>query len=757
MSAGRSSCCECGERLKKVLVCTVCKDEEAAAYCSKECQKKAWKQHRKTCKPPPPPPQIDFSGIAAAELVHIAHVARESAAAGGAASGDVAAAVTSSALFAGRQHKEWDPENWSLQRAVDESHARIAGFFPPIVLGDRAEAEESAWRLRLEAISAMSDVADEHNAAWEYDSVIASQGVLEAAAMEVAPWNFGHAACIFGALARACASTRKDTDAKHYLELVFDMLLVRGDSGDNGLPDFYKAVDALVHLADISVSSVAFEPEDIRYPHCLDVMRMYEVLVKMHTHLESMQEEVPEPYRYLRPWIYGDYSKLLTMMGHYNEALRTHTIQAQAATENGRYLDVTGKRREEALCMEVRGFLHVEQLKFRDAMACYIPMYEICAEQWGVQFECLFLDACLLMVKTCTRLGNFQQVERYIEDWQSALSNPFPFAYSKARYTLIASTLFADSYWCMANFEFRRFEKQQAADMAEPARPMPENNLGKLAIALMVKAVAKSEDADAAAAHPNIEMPWKVQARLLLGINLVRFGNLYRKIHGSDGPMDSHRLQMDSQLYNAEPFLLQALEAGHFSAALYLAYYYAHWIECMAEGNWDEVGVGDSIDRGKHMLYLRQYLDAFSNSVRVRQRCLACGKSTAHIKELKCDGCQSELSISDQNCQVCQQKNVNSKPLVCKGTEANPGCGVVKFCDSTCARWGSKRPAFGGSCDPPHSRICKLLALHRSLREAEDRHTSTGDNQEAVAQKLALYNKGARSFLRRGMFGAHVS
>jgi hypothetical protein len=313
------------------------------------------------------------------------------------------------------------------------------------------------------------------------------------------------------------------------------------------------------------VSSVAFEPEDIRYPHCLDVMRMYEVLVKMHTHLESMQEEVPLPYRYLRPWIYGDYSKLLTMMGHYNEALRTHTIQAQAAAENGRYLDVTGKRREEEFCMEVRGFLHVEQLKFGDAMACYIPMYEIARREQRVgQFDFLYLDACLLSVKTCTRLGDFQQMERYIEDAVYQMQRvPFPFAYSKARYTLIASTLFADSYWCMANFEFRRFEKQQVADMAEPARPRHENNPCKLAIALMVKAVAKSEDADAAAAHPNIEMPWKLQARLLLGINLVRFGHLYRKIHGANGPMDRHLVQMDSQLYNSSWVLLRETVGVH--------------------------------------------------------------------------------------------------------------------------------------------------------------------------------------------------
>ena len=51
MSASDAKCAKCGTRGAKQR-CSTCK---AVAYCSKECQRAAWKSHKITCEPPLPP------------------------------------------------------------------------------------------------------------------------------------------------------------------------------------------------------------------------------------------------------------------------------------------------------------------------------------------------------------------------------------------------------------------------------------------------------------------------------------------------------------------------------------------------------------------------------------------------------------------------------------------------------------------------------------------------------------------------------
>ena len=57
---------------------------------------------------------------------------------------------------------------------------------------------------------------------------------------------------------------------------------------------------------------------------------------EFHIMLSVHQEIV---YRYLRSWMYGEYSKLLVMMGHYNEAMHVHNIQGRPVYANLSLLD----------------------------------------------------------------------------------------------------------------------------------------------------------------------------------------------------------------------------------------------------------------------------------------------------------------------------------------------------------------------------------------------------------------------------------
>jgi len=45
------ACSNCGKHWTRLLICSVCK---FARYCSKECQKENWKEHKKVCRPPEP-------------------------------------------------------------------------------------------------------------------------------------------------------------------------------------------------------------------------------------------------------------------------------------------------------------------------------------------------------------------------------------------------------------------------------------------------------------------------------------------------------------------------------------------------------------------------------------------------------------------------------------------------------------------------------------------------------------------------------
>jgi len=55
--ASASTCSHCGKQREGLKKCSVCKK---AAYCGAECQKAAWKKHKKTC--PPPPSRDDVIG-----------------------------------------------------------------------------------------------------------------------------------------------------------------------------------------------------------------------------------------------------------------------------------------------------------------------------------------------------------------------------------------------------------------------------------------------------------------------------------------------------------------------------------------------------------------------------------------------------------------------------------------------------------------------------------------------------------------------